>query len=251
MKAAWTVAKREIVSFFLSPLAYVVLAAWVALQGIQFALLCEFAASQPFSTGSTGESPLTHFFGETTLFYYLVLFIVPLFTMRLLSEESRTGTMETLLTAPISETAVVLGKLLAAITFWLALWVPTLVFVWLTSRYGRVDPWMIGATYLGVFMLGLSWMSVGLMMSALARNQMVAFALTFLALAGQFMAGLGSFVFPGEGSRQIFELVSPWTHMGAYASGMVDTRYLVFDLVVAAVATFLAIRALELRRYEG
>jgi ABC-2 type transport system permease protein len=251
MKAAWTIAKREIVSFFLSPLAYVVLTVWVTLQGIQFWLLCAFAASQPFSTGSSSESPLTHFFGETTLFYILVLVLVPLLTMRLLAEEARTGTIETLLTAPVSEIGVVLGKFLAAMTFWVALWVPTLMYVWLTSRYGGVDMGAIGATYFGIFTLGLSWMSVGLLMSAIARNQIVAAALTFLTIAGHFMLGLGSFIFTEEGPREIFEYISVWGHLTAYGSGVIDTRYLVWDLSITAFALFMAVRVLESRRYEG
>jgi ABC-2 type transport system permease protein len=249
MRAAWTIAKREIVSFFVSPLAYVVLTVWVVLMGISFWLLCAFAAEQPFSAST--ESPLTHFFGGTTLFYILVFVFVPVLTMRLLAEESRTGTIEPLLTAPVSEISVVLGKFAAAMTFWMTMFLPTLLYVWLTSRYGDVDLGAIGATYFGLFTLGLSWMSVGLLMSAIARTQVVAAVLTFLAAAGHFMLGLGQYVFTDEGSREIFEYVSVWGHLQAYASGAVDTRYLVWDLSITAFALYLAVRVLELRRYEG
>jgi ABC-2 type transport system permease protein len=249
MRAAWTIAKREIVSFFLSPLAYVVLAVWVVLMGISFWLLCAFAASQPFSAGT--ESPLAHFFGGTTLFYVLVFVFVPLLTMRLLAEESRTGTIEPLLTAPVSEISVVLGKFAAAITFWIVMFIPTLMYVWLTSRYGDVDPGAIAATYLGMWTLGLFWMALGLLMSAIARHPIVAAMLTFLAAAGHFMIGLGQYVVTDESSREIFEYISVWGHLQAYASGVVDTRYLVWDLSIAGFALYMAVRVLELRRYEG
>lgn len=251
MRATWTIAKREIVSFFTSPLAYVVLTAWAVLMGFQFFLLAAFAASQPFTAGASTESPLTQFFGGTTLFYITVLVVVPLITMRLIAEESRSGTIEALLTAPVTERDIVLGKFLAAMAFWVALFAPTLMYVWLTSRYGGVDLGAIGATYFGLFTLGLSWMSLGVLMSTIARNQIVAAMLTFLAVAGHFMVGLGQFVFPGDDAREIFEYVSVWGHLGTYATGVVDTRYLAWDLSITIFALFLAIGVLESRRYEG
>jgi ABC-2 type transport system permease protein len=251
VKAAWTIAKREIVSFFVSPLAYVVLTVWVFAMGFQFYLLCAFAAAQPIGSGGVGDSPLKHFFGGTTLFWLSVIVFVPLLTMRLLAEESRTGTIEPLLTAPVSEAAVVLGKFAAAVVFWIAMFVPTLMYVWLTSRFGDVDLGAIGATYLGILMLGLCWMSLGTLMSAIARNQMVAAMLTFVAVGGHFMLGLGQFVFTDDGSREIFEYFSVWGHLDAYASGIVDSRFVAFDGSVTLLALFLAVRVLESRRYEG
>lgn len=250
MRGAWTIAKRETVAFFVSPLAYVVLTAWAVLMGGQFWMLARFAASQTFAV-SSNESPLAQFFGGTTLFYLCVLVIVPLLTMRLIAEESRTGTIEPLLTAPVSEVEIVLGKFGAAMTFWVALFVPTLMYVWLTSRFGDVDLGAIASTYLGLFTLGLSWMSLGVMMSAIARNQIVAAMLTFLAVAGHFMIGLGQFIFSSDTAREIFEYVSVWGHLSTYATGVVDTRYLVWDLSITAFSLFMAVRVLESRRYEG
>lgn len=251
MRGAWIIAKREVVSFFVSPLAYVVLTAWVFLMGIQFWLLCAFRAEQAIGTGGTEDSPLKQFFGGTTLFWLAVIVFVPLLTMRLVAEENRTGTIEPLLTAPVTELSVVLGKYAAAVTFWIAMFVPTLMYVWLTSRYGDVDLGTIGATYFGVLMLGLSWMSLGLLASVIARNQIVAAMIAFVLVGGHFIVGLFGFVFTEDGLRQVFEFVSVWGHLDAYASGIVDTRYLAFDLTIAFLAIFLAVRVLEARRYEG
>ena len=251
MRAAWVIAKREVSSFFVSPLAYVVLTVWVLLMGFQFWLLCEFRAQQPIGTGGIEDSPLKTFFGGTTLFWLSVIVFVPLLTMRLVAEESRNGTIEPLLTAPVNEASVVLGKYLAAITFWTAMFVPTLMYVWLTSRYGDVDLGTIGATYFGVLMLGMSWMALGLLASVVAKNQIVAAMLAFVAVGGHFMLGLGAFVFSEDGPRQVFEYLSVWSHLDAYAGGIVDTRYVAFDLTVTVLALFLAVRVLESRRYEG
>lgn len=251
MRAAWVIAKREVSSFFVSPLAYVVLTVWVLLMGFQFWLLCEFRAQQPIGTGGIEDSPLKTFFGGTTLFWLSVIVFVPLLTMRLVAEESRNGTIEPLLTAPVNEASVVIGKYLAAITFWIAMFVPTLMYVWLTSRYGDVDLGTIGATYFGVLMLGMSWMALGLLASVVAKNQIVAAMLAFVAVGGHFMLGLGAFVFSEDGPRQVFEYLSVWSHLDAYAGGIVDTRYVAFDLTVTLLALFLAVRVLESRRYEG
>src|SRR5690606_926859 len=104
----------------------------------------------------------------------------PVLTMRLLAEETRSGTLEPLLTAPVSSSAVVVGKYLAALVFWMSLWVPTLLYVWITSRYGDVDLGAVAASYFGVFALGAQAMAIGLLMSALASNQIIAAVLTFL-----------------------------------------------------------------------
>ena len=88
-------------------------------------------------------------------------------------------------------------------------------------------------------------------MSVVAKNQIVAAMLTFVAVGGHFMAGLGAFVFAEDGPRQVFEYLSVWSHLDAYASGIVDTRFLAFDLTVTVLALFLAVRVLESRRYEG
>ena len=87
--------------------------------------------------------------------------------------------------------------------------------------------------------------------TTIRESSFVAAMLTFLAVAGHFMIGLGQFVFPDEGAREIFEYVSVWGHLSTYATGVVDTRYLVWDFSIAALALFVAVRVLESRRYEG
>ncbi len=251
MRPIWTIAKREIVSFFVSPLAYVVLTTWIFIQGLTFWFMSSWYAQQDLGSGSSGANPLSHFFGGTTLFYFPIMVYTPLLTMRLLAEEHRQGTIEPLLTAPVSDTAVVLGKYIAAMVFWIALWVPTLMYVWLTSRYGDLDMWKIASTYVGILGLGAYYMALGLLMSALSRNQITAAVLTFVTIIGIFMLGLLSFISPDDSWRGVFEYVSLWSHMSAFGSGIVDSRYLTYELSLAALGVFLSIRAMEARRYES
>ncbi|HEX7480441.1 MAG TPA: ABC transporter permease subunit [Polyangiales bacterium] len=244
MNAVWTIAKREVFSFFVSPIAYVVMTVWLLFFGIVFYILALVFAQQP---GGAESNLLTAFFGGTTLFYLPLLVFTPVMTMRLLAEERSSGTIEPLLTAPVSEVSVVLGKYFAALTFWCVLWAPTLSYVWLVARAGKntVDWGAIGATYLGLFSVGVFYMAVGLFMSAIARNQIVAAMLTFLVLGGLFVLGLAGYANVGDEMRAIFEYLGLWTQMAAFSKGIVDTRYLVYDASIAAAALFLSVRALS------
>lgn len=245
MRGAFIVAKREISSWFASPVAYVVLTAWVLVCGIAYYFLAAYF-SQNAATGGS-DNPLTHFFGGTTLFYLPFLVMVPVLTMRLLAEETRSGTLESLLTAPVSSTAVVLGKYAASLVFWISLWIPTLLYVWITSRYGDVDLGAVASSYLGVLGIGVQAMALGLLMSAIAPNQIIAAVLTFLVTMTFFVLGIGQFIFVDE-QREILEYISIWNHMSDFSRGIVDTRHLAFDGTIAAISLFLAQQRLEARR---
>lgn len=240
MRAAWSIAKRDIRAFFASPVAYVVLVVWLLWGGGTFYLLTEFYASQSFSAGS--ENPLTAFFGGTILFYLPFLVFVPVLTMRLFAAERASGTLEALLTAPVRASSVVLGKYLAAMTFWVALWVPTFLYVWIISRYGDVDLGAIAASYLGVFGIGAFYMALGLLMSSIAPNQIVGAILGFMVLGALFVAGLGQFVVQDE-TRDVLGYLSVWSHMNDFSKGVVDTRYLVFDASMTVLALVLTVAA--------
>lgn len=250
MSGTLTVARRELLSFFVSPIAYVVATVWLLFFGFVFYLLASFFAAQP---AGSGTNLLEAFFGGTTLFYLPLLIFAPVLTMRLLAEERSSGTLEALLTAPITEVQIVLGKFFAALAFWVVLWLPTLSYVWLAARTGKdvVDMGAIGATYLGLFCIGAFYMAVGLLMSAVSPNQIVAAMLTFLVLGGLFVIGLAGYATLDDDKRALFEYVGLWTQMSAFAKGIVDTRYLVYDLSLAALALFLCVGVLQANRWQA
>lgn len=248
MRAVWTILWREVYAYFVSPMAYVLTTVWLLMTGGTFGMLCSYHASQPFGAGAQ-TGPLTSFFGQTTLFYLPMLVFVPLMTMGLLAKERDRGTIELLMTAPVGEFPVVLGKYFASLVYWIVLWLPTLLYVWLTSRYGDVDLGAVGAAYLGIFGIGAYYLAIGLLMSSLARNQIVAAALTFFALGGLFMLGLGQYVF-GEEYREVFAYLSVWGHMESFSRGVVDSRYLVFDASLAIACVILTTSVLSARRTE-
>ena len=251
MISIWLVAKREILSFFVSPIAYVVLLVWLLFSGISFYYLAVALSSQSMGASAT-TTPLRLFFGGSMLFYLPLFVFAPILTMRLVAEEKSSGTLEPLLTVPLTETSLVLGKYLAAMCCWCTLWAPTLVYVWIARGVGEgaVDMGAIGATYLGILCIGLFYMSTGLLMSAVSRNQIVAATLTFLVLAGLFLLGLGGYVFTSDEARGIFEYVGMWTQMDAFSKGIVDSRYLVYDLSLAVLGIFLSVRAIQANRWQ-
>lgn len=251
MSKVLTIARREIFSFFVSPIAYVVLTVWLLISGLTFYFLAEVFTSQP-AAGSATQNPLSAFFGGTMLFYIPMLIFAPVLTMRLLAEERHSGTLEPLLTAPVSEVGVVLGKFLAAMVFWTTMWAPTLVYVWISASTGEdvVDMGAIGATYAGILGIGLYYMAIGLLMSALARNQIIAAVMTFLVLGGLFIVGLGQFIFTEDAQRAFFEYIGIWSHMEAFSKGIVDTRFVVYDLSLAGMALFLTVRVLQANRWQ-
>lgn len=247
MRASLTIAKREIVTYFVSPVAYVVTVVWLVWCGLQFYLLAGLFASAPNLSASA--NPLSAFFGGSVLFFIPLLVFAPVLTMRLIAEERHTGTLETLLTAPITTGDVVIGKYLAALVTWVGLWIPTLMYVWITSRFGPVDLGAVAVSYLGVLGIGLYYMAIGLAMSALAKNQIVAALLTFMLLSGLFAVGLLSFLDTFAPYRDALDYISLWGHMQSFSKGIVDTRFLVFDLSVSGLFVYLAWRALDGRHW--
>jgi len=246
MKSAWVVLRRELASFFVSPLAYVVLTSWLVWNGVVFWVLTNFYARNAVSSGAS--TPLSAFFGGSALFFIPLLVFVPVLTMRLIAGEKQSGTIETLMTAPVSETSVIFGKYGASLVMWCALWLPTVVYAWIMSQHGSVDWGATTSSYFGVLCLGAYFMGVGLLMSALAPTQIIAAVLSFAALGVLFTVGIGEFVFDGA-TREICAYVSMWGHMQSFSKGVVDTRYLVFDLSVAVLAIGLSIGALKARRH--
>jgi len=246
VRGAWVVMKRELGAFFVSPLAYVVLTSWLVWNGVVFWVLTQFYARNAVSSGAS--TPLSAFFGGSALFFIPLLVFVPVLTMRLVAGEKQSGTIEPLMTAPVSETSVVLGKYVAALVMWAVLWVPTLMYAWIMGQHGSVDSGALASSYFGVFALGAYFMAVGLLMSVLAPNQIIAAVLAFVTLGVLFTVGIGEFVLDGT-AREVCGYVSMWGHMQSFAKGVVDTRYLVFDLSLTVLAVGLSIAALRSRRY--
>ncbi len=135
MRSAWVVMKRELASFFVSPLAYVVLTSWLNFTGVTIWILTEFYARNAVTSGA--DTPLSGFFGGSALFFIPLLVFVPVLTMRLVAAERQSGTLEGLMTAPISEESIIWGKYGGALVMWGVLWAPTIIYAWRSPVISR------------------------------------------------------------------------------------------------------------------
>lgn len=247
MSGFWPVFKRDLLSAFVTPIAWVMITVFVLLQGLNFYLLVVHFANQVDVAVDRG--PVQWFFGETVLFYLPLLMLPPALTMRLLAEERRSGTIETLLTAPVSTPAVVLAKWSASMVIYLTAWVPTILYMVVLRRAGEIDWRVVASSYLGVILIGAAFLALGLLMSAMTRSQFVALILSLAVCVGLFIIGIGEFVFDEGPAHDVCAYVSIWAQMGDFSRGLIDTRHVLFDVSLTATPLFIAVRAVDAWRW--
>jgi ABC-2 type transport system permease protein len=248
MRAFWPIFKRELFAFFVTPLAWVLIVAFLVVQGLHFFLLVDHFARQESPMGD--ETPLSAFFGNTVLLYLVLFMLVPPMTMRVFAEERRSGTIEALMTAPVSSTAVVLAKYAGVLTTYVVMWLPTLLYVVILGRTGPLDWRAAASAYLGVFLVGAAYLAIGVCASALTQSQFLAMVSTALVLLVLFILGVGEFVTrEGTVMHAICEHVSVWAHMTELASGIVDSRRIVFYASLVVLSLFVTTRAVESWRW--
>jgi ABC-2 type transport system permease protein len=247
MRKTWAIVRRELIATFSSPLAYIVMTAFLLMQGYIFYLIVSFL-NNPQTPAMT---PLRLFFGGTIFFWLFLLFVVPVITMRLIAEERRSGTIEVLLTSPLTEYQVVIGKFLAAMAFYLALWLPTVLYVLILQRHSEIDLGPVLSGYIGVFLLGCLFVSVGTLASTLTDNQLIAAIIAFAAMVLLFSIGLvEQLLLSGSFLKDALAHMNLWTQMDDFAKGIVDTRHVVYQLSAGALFLFLAAKSLEVKKWR-
>ena len=240
MTRASVIARRELSSYFYSPIAYVALTLFLMAAGYLF--WRDFQPGQPA--------------GMRTIFdwmVWLLVFIVPVLCMGLLAQEWATGTIEPLMTAPVGETDVVMGKFLGAIGFFAVLLAPTLLYVVLLRLYSRMDFGPIFSGYLGIFLVGSLFVSIGLFRSSLTRSQVVAAVTTIavlflITIAPWWALREGASTLPAGWRRVVDQGV--YNRYIDFSKGVIDSGHVVFFVAVTAVFLFLTTKVLESRRWR-
>jgi ABC-2 type transport system permease protein len=248
MRSFWPIYKRELFAFFVTPLAWVLITVFLLVQGMHFFLLVDHFAS--IGQQISDQTPLQAFFGNTVLLYLVLFLLVPPMTMRLFAEERRSGTIESLMTAPVSSVGVVLAKYAAVLTTYVAMWAPTVLYLVILRQTGEIDWHVAGSAFLGVFLVGAGYLSLGLLMSAITTSQFLALVLTAMVILALFILGVGEFVTrEGTVMHEICSYVSVWAHMNDFASGVVDSRRLVFYGSLVVLPLFVTVRAVDAWRW--
>lgn len=249
MTGWWPILKRELLGLFVTPVAWVAGTAFLLVQGLHFyAVVASFAAQQQVASADAG--PVQSFFGGTVFLYLPLFFVCPLLTMRSFAEERRSGTIEPLLTAPVTAAGVVLGKYAAVLSTYVAMWAPTAVYMVIADTHGAVDWHVVASGYLAVFAVGAGYLSIGLCTSAMSRSQLSAAIMSGMAIIGLFIVGMGEFFLAEGAAKEVCSYLSVWTQMNDFSRGIVDTRRLVLDATTVALPLFITVRAVEAWRLE-
>lgn len=228
--------KREFLSYFSSPIGYIVMSAFFAFGGFYFYMTCLVANSANIS------------YTFSNLFI-ITIFLIPILTMRLFSEEKKQQTEVALLTAPVKLTAVVLGKYLAAIFMFFICISITLVFTVVISFFTKPDLASALGNFLGLFLLSASLISIGLFLSSITENQIIA-AISSIG-AGLFIMLFDTLsnVIPVKFVSTLFQKISFMSRYNNFTLGMLNLSDIVFFLSVCALFIFLTVRVFEKKRW--
>ena len=247
MRTIWTIAKREYDNYFNSPLAYVVAFSMLLPLGIYFALIMYVSAQQALMGGGAPESTPINW-----LFVFLLIFLSPALTMRLLSDEARMGTLELLLTAPVRDFELVAGKWLGAFLFVLTLALVTLLFPIIINNFvsPSIDWKVILASYIGVILITAALLAIGTGISAVFTNQFAAFFVTLgLFFFLWFMIGLPANYLQQGGD--VLNYLSLSTHFSqSMNNGTINLGDVVYYLSLTALGLFVGTTAIEIRRWR-
>jgi ABC-2 type transport system permease protein len=240
--------KKEIRTCFLSPIAYVVMFFFWVLTGLNFWWILVQLAD-----GETLTMATQQMFGGLICFSLLV--IIPLITMRLFAEERKLGTLESLLTTPISASEVVLAKFTGSLVFYMVLWLPVLLYVTIQEKLSPAealqfpDYGALRAGFLGVMLVGGLYIAIGLLMSSLTSNQIVAAVSGFALISILFFSTLFmAYTAPNPALRTVGQYLAPYAHLLDTSRGMVDSRTLVLYLSYMAWFLFAAVKVVESKR---
>lgn len=247
MSGTLPIFRRELLSLWVTPLAWVLLVVFLLIQGLSFYSIVVHVSSM--TSASIDSGPVQAYFGQSIFLLVSLLLVCPALTMRVFAEERRSGTIEALLTAPVTPTGVVLGKYLATLVTYVAMWLPTLLFILILRNTGQIDWRVVGSSYLGVLGVGAGYLAVGTLMSAMTRSQLTAFVLTMLVIFGLFILGIGEYVFDAGLLRDVSAHVSVLSQMDEMAKGIVDLRRLVFDGSLVALPLFVTVRVVDSWRW--
>ncbi len=228
--------QREIKSYFFSPIAYVVISVYLIAAGFFFA--SNLQMRQEASLKASLDS-----------IQFFLLLLTPIITMKLFSEETKSGTIETLMTSPVSDFDVVFGKFLAALGVYTVMIMPTWIYVLFMSFFGNPDFGPIITSYIGLILMGSFFVSVGIFVSSITKNQVVAAVIGVVSLIILWVIGyLSSY---GEGwFYETLRYIGTFDHWASFTKGIVDSRDVIYYISFTALLLFATVRNLESRKWR-
>ena len=252
----WPIFKKEMRLYFTSPVAWVIITMFLFIAGYFFYSIFAFYTLASMQSAmnpqmarelNVTDSVLRPLFSNVSV---ILLLLMPLITMRLFSEERRSGTIELLLTYPVRDGAVLIGKYLAALALYAIMLALTLLYPGIVLYFARVEWGPLLTGYLGLLLMGATFLAVGIFASSVTENQIVAAITTFGTLLLLWVVGWSAEYVGGSWGRVLSHL-SILEHFDTFARGVLDTKDVIFYINVTILALFLTLRSLETRRWKG
>ena len=250
--------KREVRFYFSTPVAYVVIVIFTAVFGFIFYRNLAYYSQLSYQLMQNPYYPqridlvlgiFAPLFSSNSIIFLLV---IPPLSMRLFAEEKKSGTIELLFTYPLKDIHIVIGKWLAAVTILAAMLILTLPAPFMSFKFASGSEWApVLSGYLGLFLMGLAFLSLGVLISAVSENQIVALIISYGALLGFWFIGWA--IEPGSAkpAAKIFEELSVIGHLDNFVKGVIDTKDIVYYVLFIFTTVFLATQALESKRWRG
>jgi ABC-2 type transport system permease protein len=241
--------RKELRSYLLNPLGWIVIAFVIIMHGISLS-----TAMKAFSDTPMANS-LVYVSMHTPVFWFYFMVIFPLLTMKLFADEQRSGTLETLLTAPVKTWQVVLSKYCAVLTFYCLLWVPSYFqfqfYTWTTDLPPAWNNGSLIGTYAILFLMGAFFLAIGCLASSLTSNSIVAAIVTLGLLLLNYFLGFVTTIW-GENfaGAALFNYISSKQHLHYFCSGLLDTRVVVLYLSLTVLILALTFHVLDFRRWR-
>jgi gliding motility-associated transport system permease protein len=254
MSNVLAIAQKELKSYFASPIAYIVIGLWALLYGYFYISLLSYFVRQSMQMSQMGpqsvninEQMLRGLFQNVTI---LILFLMPMITMRTYAEEKRSGTIELLLTSPVTDLQIILGKFFGALGLYAAMLGVTVVHIAILFIYGNPEWKPIATAYLGLLLFGGCFLSVGLLISSLTNNQIIAGVVSFAVfLLLWILDWMGTFAGPTMSS--VLSYLSIIGHFDDFSKGVIDTTHLIYYVSFIAFGLFLTARSVDSERWRG
>jgi ABC-2 type transport system permease protein len=238
---------KELKSYFYSPIAYVVLFVFLIINGYTFWILM-IALNDPRI--AIEGSAMQFFFGRTFFFYIILSIVAAVITMRLIAEERKSGTIEVLMTAPITDHDLVLSKFFGSLAFYVFLWVPTLLYIAILCWYSEIDFGPVYSGYLGTVLLGAMFISIGLLCSSFTKNQIVAAISSFVIITILWTVGLFEAFVSGPVAKGIISYLSIFGHFDSFSKGIIDSRPVIYYLSATILCLYLTAKVVESRKWR-
>jgi ABC-2 type transport system permease protein len=254
MRNILAIAQKELRSYFASPIAYIVIGFFVLLYGYFFALILRIFVEQSMQAGLTGGAPAMNInqqvirpiFQNVTV---IALFLLPMVTMRTYSEEKRSGTIELLLTSPLTDFQIVMGKFLGTLGLYCAMLAVTVLHLAILFMVGKPEWKPLVTAYVGFVLFGGCFLALGLFISSLSKNQIVAGTVTFgVFLLLWIVSWIGS-VSPA--TEKLTTYLSIVDHFDDFTKGVIDTSHVIYYLSFIAFGLFLTLKSVESERWRG